>query len=438
MCAELERYLIDAVKFQQLAESEGMKRFLEKDQGLSRSPGSSKGFGWPDPTAFNAMGKGMMDVLTKAPKEVAGGGKSFFGGVQNVLGGGKKPLTTSRPQSRHASFEPATMISDSYLGTIGSERQGSDGLRDRPAEAVASRTSVDTESGLARHSSIERDIRPSLSSRSSFQSRQSVEMSRSPSASGLPFARQPPLQGAAEAFNLPPPPSMIDRYEADRSSPTVSHLTTDASRSTTSLDRGVAGTATIPELEEVLPDLPTRSLPEPSKPAAKAKAKPPLNEQETQVTIELLFAVISELYTLSSAWNIRRTLLTAAKTFLLRPGNPQLEAIRVMIQESVIDANSSDAGLAALVLKVRENSLPTEGELEKWPKPLTDKEKEDLRTKARKLLVERGMPQALTSVMGAAASGEALGKVFDCIQIESIAKSMMFGLMLQALRATMQ
>lgn len=184
-------------------------------------------------------------------------------------------------------------------------------------------------------------------------------------------------------------------------------------------------------------DLPTERA-TPSKTPAKPKAKPPLTEPETQVTIELLFAIITELYTLSSAWNIRRTLLQAAKTFLLRPGNPQLEAIRSLIQESVIDANFSDGGLAALILKTRENSLPTEEELMKWPKPPSDKEKDELRVKARRLLVERGMPQALTSVMGAAASGEALGKVFDCLQIHSVARSMMFGLMLQGLRALVQ
>jgi len=176
----------------------------------------------------------------------------------------------------------------------------------------------------------------------------------------------------------------------------------------------------------------------PQKSTAKSKSKPPLTEPETQVTIELLFAVITELYTLSSAWNFRRTLLQAAKTFLLRPGNPQLEAIRTLIQESVIEANFSDAGLAALILKTRETSLPTEEELKKWPKPPGDKEKDKIRIKARKLLVERGMPQALTSVMGAAASGEALGKVFDCLQIGSVARSMMFGLMLQELRALVQ
>jgi hypothetical protein len=168
------------------------------------------------------------------------------------------------------------------------------------------------------------------------------------------------------------------------------------------------------------------------------KATPPISEQETQVAVELLFAVITELYTLSSAWNIRRTLLNAAKSFLLRPGNPQLEAIRQMIQTNVIDTSTSDASIAAHILKIRENSLPTEEELKAWPKEMTAEEKEQLRIKARGLLVERGMPAALTSVMGAAASGEALGRVFDCLQVEGVGRGVVFGIFLQALRAIVQ
>ncbi|KAL9608192.1 MAG: hypothetical protein Q9167_006952, partial [Letrouitia subvulpina] len=85
----LERYLRDALAYNPLAESEGMKRFLEKDQGLSRSsPGHKQGgFGFPSPAAFESMGKGVLDVLSSAPKGAAGGGKAILGGVTGVLGG---------------------------------------------------------------------------------------------------------------------------------------------------------------------------------------------------------------------------------------------------------------------------------------------------------------------------------------------------------------
>jgi hypothetical protein len=155
------------------------------------------------------------------------------------------------------------------------------------------------------------------------------------------------------------------------------------------------------------------------------------------VLIELFFAVINELYTLSSAWTLRRTLLNAEKTFLLRPGNPQLASITTLLQET-LDSSTSDEGLASQLRKIRENALPTEEELKKWPEAPGEDEKERLRIKARKLLVERGMPSALTSVMGQAASGEALGRVFDCLQEPRVARGVMFGLVLQGLRAVTQ
>ena len=115
-----------------------------------------------------------------------------------------------------------------------------------------------------------------------------------------------------------------------------------------------------------------------------------------------------------------------------------MPSITSLLQTTVLDDNTSDAGLAYHIRKIRENGLPTEEELKTWPEPMSDDDKEKLRVKARKLLVERGMPQALTSVMGQAASGEALGKVFDCLQDQRVARGIMFGLVLQGLRAVTQ
>lgn len=433
---ELERYLMDAVQFQQLAESEGMKRFLEKDQGLSRSPSSNKGFGWPTPSAFDTLGKNMMDVLTKAPKQVAGGGQSFFGGVNNVLGGGRKnSLNPTTPNRSSMAVQPQ-LIDDSYMGGIGIGRESQESVRSLPTSVkqTPSRPSSVRQNSFGMSEDFK--PRPSVSSsRLSVQERPSSDLSRSASATA-PEIPPPPSQAVQETFHLPPPPSEItDDYGTPKHTRNQSKLNGNAALA--------PGSATPARLStdsnnETPPQMPPRPTVNPEKPSTKAKPKPPITEQETSVAIELLFAVITELYTLSSAWNIRRTLLNAAKTFLLRPGNPQLEAIRVLIQESVIDANTSDAGLAAQILKVRENALPTEEELKKWPGPLNEEQKEELRIKARRLLVEKGMPQALTSVMGAAASGEALGKVFDCLQVESVSKGLVFGLMLQGLRTIVQ
>ena len=164
------------------------------------------------------------------------------------------------------------------------------------------------------------------------------------------------------------------------------------------------------------------------------KSYSPLSEQEARVAVDLTFAVINELYSLSSAWNIRRTLLAAAKTFFLRPGNPSLTSIQSMIQSSVIEANTSDSGIATHLKKLRENTLPTDEERDTWPAEMSTEEKEKLRIKARKLFIECGVPVALSGVMGQSASSEALGRIFDCLQIEEVARALMFGVMIQAVK----
>jgi hypothetical protein len=105
---ELERYLNDAVQFRPLAESEGLKRFLDKEIGNGKSPGAS-GI-WPG-QAFETMGKGMMNVLTQAPKEVAGGGKALFGGVTGVLGSVTTPFGAKNGKKRADSASRSPSVS---------------------------------------------------------------------------------------------------------------------------------------------------------------------------------------------------------------------------------------------------------------------------------------------------------------------------------------
>ncbi|KAF2259463.1 hypothetical protein CC78DRAFT_562631 [Lojkania enalia] len=459
LVGELQRYLNDAVQYQPLAESEGMKRFLEKDAGLNKLP-AGKGFpgiGWPSQT-FENMGKGMIDVLTKAPKEVAGGGKALFGGVTGVLGNVASPLgggkkrgesmssspgnlsrsnTTSTPpiQNRHGRAEstvselPTHIRTESTMSSL--RRTSTDSLRN-PNSPI-----IDQQPG--REAPMER--RPSYNpDGDGKRSKPSSIYGTSRSNSRAPSTRESidlsPVMGGDQILNLPPMPSDIpDDYTnspPNRSSLDPTHTRHHSRASTTSPPLPADATPPLPRAPS------TASLTTKQKETEKEpRTYAPLSEQETTVLIELFFAVINELYTLSSFWSIRLTLLNAAKTFLLRPGNPQLESIRQLLQ-SMLDDNTSDQGIAYHIRKIRENGLPTEDELRTWPKEMSREEKERLRTRARRLLIERGMPQALTSVMGSAASGEALGRLFDALQVERVARGMIFGLLIQGLRAVTQ
>ncbi|KAG5964810.1 hypothetical protein E4U57_004835 [Claviceps arundinis] len=443
---ELERYLRDACWYQSLAESEGMKRFLEKSQGHTHG-NTTKGFaGW------ETVGKSMLDVLTTAPKgALMEGGKTLVGGVSGVFGNitglarksttqsvdstppsapNRLSLSATSPRMENTrsparSLERASM--DSQRSIISTQPGKMAPMSRRPsyqsqsegAEGESARTGRSMERVEA--GSLPASVRASEShSRAS-----SLAALRSPSSISLDLTRLPP-----------PPDDMPSDYESINGGE-------DAAQSRQQQHDIYQTIRGVPSSSVTFVAGTNASAP-PSQPATvngtkKTPAKPTkqyaqMSEQETRVAVELLFAVINEMYTLSSAWNIRRTLLAAAKSFLLRPGNPSLLTVQSLIQSSVLDANTSDAGIATQLCKLRENTLPTAQERESWPAEMTTEEKEKLAIKARKLLIQSGVPAALMGVMGQAATGEALGRVFDCLQIEEVARGLIFGLLLQAVR----
>lgn len=417
---ELERYLKDACSHQTLADSEGLKKFLERDHG--HLPNTSKsGF-----QAFEKMGKNVLGVLTSAPLE---GSKAVVDGVTGVLGniglGPKKQAAPPPPppQSALQDVTAASRLSISTLSRADSSLSLS-GMRNKTRDSIDSQHSSVVNMQPGKTPPLSLDRRPSYQSQGEVDtdslrpSRASARNSRehSRASSRAPVFSRSPSALSFDGFNLPPPPDTIaDEYESSISP--HGRLPEHHSHHARSL---------------TMPTLSSQRINGPPLKGVKQHTK--LSESETRVAVELMFAVINEMYTLSSAWNIRRTLLAAAKSFLLRPGNPSLLSIQTLIQSAVLDTNTSDAGIAAHLKKLRENTLPTEAERANWPAEMTAEEKEALRVKARKLLIESGVPAALSGVMGQAATAEALGRLFDCLQIEEVARGLMFGVLLQAVR----
>lgn len=425
---ELERYVRDACWYKPLAESEGMKRFLDKDQGHTRTE-SKSGF-----QAVESFGKNVFGVLASAPKGVAEGGKVIAGGVtgvfgnmglsrkstqsslpENVMNGHAKSASTATPPPRmegniplSGSRKPRDSL-DSQRSSVVSTQPGKMPIMER-RPSHQSQGEADAEG--VRTSRSDRWDRASPSAKSSRAN------SRASSLAALRSPLRSPSSLSLDALKLPPPP---DAMPDDWSSPDSPRMTRSqdhvlSPRTSADIDRAGKKNGGISPI--------TRLKRQHSK----------MSEQETRVAVELVFAIINELYTLSSAWNFRRTLLAAAKSFLLRPGNPSLVSIQTMIQESVIEANSSDSGIAHHLRKLRENGLPTEEELKAWPSEPSMEEKDKLRDKARRLLIQSGVPAALTGVMGQNATTEALGRIFDCLQIEEVARGLLFGILLQAVR----
>lgn len=402
---ELERYLRDACWYASLAESEGMKRFLEKSQGHTH--GGSKSFGW------ETVGKNMLDALTIGPKGAVEGGKNLVGVLGGFPGLGRKPTNPlsavdvggAGPAGRLSRSNPSPVAkSPARSERASTDSQRSSVISTQPGKVAPMdrRASHQLDSDAVDYTRVGRSDRTDSGSSSAHPSR---EHSRASSLAPV----QSPSMSSIDMMKLPPPPDEVeDDYVGLGDGSPPQH---DRRRSSIMTNGG--------------------KKPPPLRPSRQYSQ---LSEHETRVAVELLFAVINEMYTLSSAWNIRRTLLTAAKSFLLRPGNPSLLTVQSLIQSSLLDANTSDAGIASTVRKLRENSLPTDAERASWPQDLSADDKDKLAVKARRMLVQRGVPAALMGVMGQAATGDALGRVFDCLQIEEVARGLVFGLMLQMVR----
>ncbi|PYI17765.1 hypothetical protein BO99DRAFT_404068 [Aspergillus violaceofuscus CBS 115571] len=392
LAKRLEQYLRCALEIGPLAESEKMKCFLNRDGSMG--PGSiaaSRKVGLPLPVqnTLEAMGKGVLAVFANAPKGVSG---RVFEGMTGVFGsGGGKELA---PDAECSSSDPdSSVVGQQFVYGCGSSAQ-------HPIVTQSNEISCDS-------------AHPMLPDNRNYSMPSQPSADAKPSDNLRSLGVKPPgvsQAAAVDSNNSKHPASNILGSEVDSSSFGECSSTSkmlgascDKVDRRTERERRIQGNC--------------------------------ITREEARTALELIFAVINELYTLSSVWDIRRRLLNAAKSYVLRPGNPNLETIREVFQESVINSHVSDEAIGSYLIKLRENALPTEAEITNWHGPMSGPEKERLKETARRLFVEKGLPQALTGVMGTAASKEALGKLFDCLQVRVIAHGFMFSLILQVLRA---
>ncbi|CAZ82991.1 unnamed protein product [Tuber melanosporum] len=458
--AGLEKYLSSALKIHGLAECEGMKRFWEKDNATTESGNTGQGGfarlgkAWPNPQALAKVGGGMLDALTKAPQGAAEGGKALFGGVFRNGVGIKRASTSSvtlQLPSEYGNNSPqngttsrTSVESLSFTQPTTHERSGSTTTLNGSPEADFVTLAFETQNPtLPPHPSsiVEEpaEDRPELPPRRTSARQSMTEM--------------PGVDGR-EMLNLPPPPSdMPDDYDHDsdsgitlsslRANSTSSMLQPNPSLLSTSSSASNLQTIAHPQTITATSLPPETATTPPPEPSPGKKPTSPLSPTEAQFVVEIIFAIISELYTLSSAWIFRRSLLNVAKSILLRPGNASLESIRVLIQETVIEANTKDEAVASYIRKIRESAFMTKEEFEGWQASVKVAERgeegeESKREKARMLVRERGLPEALRGVMGGGASAECCAFMFDALQEEGVARGVVAGLVCEAIRGVCQ
>lgn len=463
----LEIYLNDALREQVLAQSEGMKRFLEKGDSWTANSPVSNTFsnltkGWPNPKLFKNVGGNVLGAFTKGPQ---GAGKAFLEGVANGVGvmrrsqssytkltlpeegegegrriGVYNPPKVAGEKGSVAIVHDSGVVQENQAKETGTN--GIDGLsNDLLRGSFDSVAEIDDTPG-SRNEEVEFSIPPPINIQDDFLDFPPTSIERPP----LP--PRPATTAAIPTGDGCTPEDVNTTYNQEGEANATSDISSSQSPEEMSLNETIASTLPLPLAAEVTKHNPSSS---------------PLSEQETQLIVEIAFAILSELFALSSAWMLRRSLLNVARNIMLRPGNNSLDATRLFIQEKFFEQVTTDEAISEHILKLREALFPSKDKIEASEKVVKESrkagakrggldasggieasknfeegEREERREKARRLLLERGMPGVLEGVMGQAACRECLGKVFDCLQVKHVARGVVCGLLLEVVRAVCQ
>lgn len=532
----LEIYLNGALQEKNLAQSEGVQRFLEKgdcwtanSNSLVSNPFSNLARGWVNPKSLRKVGDNVLEAFAKGPQEATQGGKTFLEGVFGGVGAIRRSSQTSytkliQPEDREdrrklpmGVYNPpraagekgsVAVVHDGWVvpgnritgaGSNGIDRSRDNSLRNDYIDGV---TEIDDwipreyPGILEPHSEVDGNNTQSTdnaSGRGIFD----IWRSQSPWKSqkyNAPISVDCTSESRNERTECLPPPPMNIQDDSPSLSPTSTEVPSLPPRPI-----AIAAMTTkkcIPEgdniqeqrksgneisssqdFEKTSPNgamTPTSSLPtlhpaaETTKHTAPNSSSATLSEQDTQLIVEIAFTILNELFTLSSAWLLRRSLLNVAKNIILRPGNNYLDTVRLLIQDTIFEQNTTDEAISQHILRLREVLFPTMEELQAFEEVAKEnrkakaragrrgldingigagkkgdyeqeeEEREERREKARRLLLEKGMPGVLEGVMGQTACRECLGKVFDCLQEKDIARGVMCGLLLGAVRGVCQ
>ncbi|KAK7206726.1 hypothetical protein BZA70DRAFT_112792 [Myxozyma melibiosi] len=416
-CQTLQSYLQLVVNTRELADCEAMKKFVDKKETTSTA-GEKR---WQKNQLFKHAGEGVLDAISKATN--ASSAKESRKAILGVLAAAKKQSVESIGRTRDNATAASSRARQSFLsggpdfsGIAASMRQLTNGAHI---------------TGVTPGPHLIADSAPALNG----YSREASESSTS-------------LASAADSISAEyaPVSSETDSYASKRRS-----VVSTASASTPALgvvDSGNALRRTESRASSEM-DMSEPGSPRPSLSADAVESRPraaidhsdarrsailashqELSQSETNSLIDTIFLAISELYLLSKAWNVRRSLLTMLRGLLLRNGSSSVEGIRLAIQKDIIGKYSSEEELARKLNDMINSVWPTEEEQARREKEKAETDSDALRAEAKKMFMSRAVPDAIKSVMGAAASSQALEYVFDVLQDRNIVRGIVLDLLM--------
>ncbi|KAJ8102259.1 PXA domain-containing protein [Lipomyces tetrasporus] len=424
-CLTLQSYLQLVVNTRELADCEAMKKFVDKKETATATEKR-----WQKNPLLKHAGEGVLDAISKATTATASA-KESRKAILGVLAAAKRQSVDTISRTKDNAFRQRQSFLNSgpdLAGLAAGMRQITNGH-------------ANTDSTLQGYNAELNYSSNSLASVSDVASTQSTT-----------------TLVQTDGYYLPPPPSEIaDNYNPnlqrhksiDRAasastpalgrtsstrgiSPVVSRTDSFTSSEPDYNDYGSSRTSVAIDRRESIADepRPRTGLDQDARRSAIIASHQPLSQGETNSLIDTIFLAISELYLLSNAWTVRRSLLTVLRGLFLRNGSSSVEGIRLAIQKDIIDKYTEEDEIARKLNDLANAVWPPPGDPSPQPTPQSSRE---LKNEAKKMFVSRAVPDAIKSVMGAGASAQALEFVFDVLQDRNIARGLVLNLLMDCI-----
>ena len=295
--SRLEAYLKNVLSCGPLAECDATRRFLNKDQALAAKTAPGKGIlSFPNPDSLQSIGKGVLGVLSNAPKGAAGGGKAIMEGVSGVFGGSRKPLPANL--RREASDPPVPNVATQPTGVISCDRVNPEKTASSNGYLSSTvRTDQVASDTPCRGRTTDRTSNGSLMEEVNGVPNDARGAARSSTSSRASILSASPL--AEVSFEAP----VTDSVRTALTSSEQHQSTRSAQNPHTSTDSDELKPVGPPEKSDSTRDLGDDNI------SGSRRQYAPLTTEEAGVAIELMFAVVSELFSLTAVWGVRRTIL---------------------------------------------------------------------------------------------------------------------------------
>lgn len=429
-CQTLQSYLQLVVNTRELADCEAMKKFVDKKETTSTA-GEKR---WQKNQLFKHAGEGVLDAISKATNATSA--KESRKAILGVLAAAKKQSADSITRTRDNASATTSRARQSFLagpdfsGIAASMRHltnGVSGIGTGNANTNQQHLIADSAPSLVGYNAEANESSTSLSSLGDSISIVGGAECSAPSEPETYATELSRRRSVMSPSSTSTPTLNVSSSSTMRR--TESHASSEADMYEQGSPRQSFSADQAPATES---DLRTRATIDHSdmRRSAILASHQELSQGETNSLIDTIFLATSELYLLSKAWNVRRSLLTMLRGLLLRNGSSSVEGIRLAIQTDIIDKYSSEEEIARKLDDLINAVWPTEEEQSRREKEKAETDSEALRAEARKMFISRAVPDAIKSVMGAAASSQALEYVFDVLQDRNIARGIVLDLLM--------